>query len=72
MPTAWAAPTSHWGPICPLETPSTYDPDTVWSFEVGAKSSLADGRVQIDGSLFHMIWRNLQMPIPFPHVVSAT
>jgi iron complex outermembrane receptor protein len=54
------------GAVCPLQTPATYDPDTVWSFELGAKSSLADGRVQIDGSVFHMIWRNLQMPIPVP------
>jgi iron complex outermembrane recepter protein len=54
------------GALCPLQTPATYDPDTVWNFEVGAKSSLADGRVQIDGSLFHMLWRDIQMPIPVP------
>jgi iron complex outermembrane receptor protein len=54
------------GALCPLPTPATYNPDTVWSFEVGAKSGLADGRVQIDGSLFHMIWSNLQLPIPVP------
>jgi outer membrane receptor protein involved in Fe transport len=54
------------GALCALQTPATYDPDTVWSFEVGAKSSWADGRVQIDGSVFHMLWRDLQMPIPVP------
>jgi len=54
------------GALCPLHTPATYDPDTVWNFEVGAKSSLADGRAQIDGSLFHMQWRDQQMQIPVP------
>jgi outer membrane receptor protein involved in Fe transport len=54
------------GPLCPVQTPATYGPDTVWNLEVGAKSALADGRAQLDASFFHMLWHNLQMPIPLP------
>jgi outer membrane receptor protein involved in Fe transport len=54
------------GPLCPAQTPATYGPDAVWNFEVGTKASIEGGRAQLDASFFHMLWRNLQMPIPLP------
>src|SRR5215472_4697169 len=42
--------------------PATYGPDSVWNFEVGSRSTLRDGRLQIDISLFHMVWYDIQAP----------
>jgi iron complex outermembrane recepter protein len=32
--------------------------DTLWSYEAGAKSGLLDGHLQLDTSVFHMVWNN--------------
>jgi iron complex outermembrane recepter protein len=52
------------GPLaneCPQgAAPSTYQADHVWSYEVGAKNGFFDGRLQIDSSVFHIVWRNIQ------------
>lgn len=39
---------------------SVFGPDTVWSYEVGSKNSLADGRVVANGALYYQKWRNIQ------------
>ena len=38
--------------------PTTYDPDHVWSYELGAKFALDQGRVQVDASVFQIDWAN--------------
>jgi outer membrane receptor protein involved in Fe transport len=51
------------------DIPASVDPDTVWSYEVGAKNTLFDGRMQLDSSVFHMRWTNPQLrlvPAQFP------
>ena len=30
----------------------------MWSYEAGAKSGLFDGHLQVDSSVFHMVWNN--------------
>jgi len=30
----------------------------LWSYEAGVKSGLLDGRLQLDASVFHMLWNN--------------
>jgi iron complex outermembrane recepter protein len=45
---------------CREVTPTTFQPDKVWNYEVGSKQTLLDGRMQIDASLFHMRWLQLQ------------
>lgn len=40
--------------------PQTYKSDTLKSFEVGEKSTLFNGRVQVDYSLFRATWSNIQ------------
>jgi len=38
------------------ESPEQFPPETVWSYEIGAKNSLWDGRARLDTSLFHIRW----------------
>jgi len=40
--------------------PQTYKSDTLKSFEVGEKSTLFNGKMQLDYSLFHATWSNIQ------------
>src|SRR5579872_4397193 len=37
-----------------------YNADTLWSYEIGAKNSLFDRRLQINSSLFRIDWKNIQ------------
>lgn len=43
---------------CPGEPPARIGEDTLWSYEAGAKSSLLNGHLQLDTSVFHMLWNN--------------
>ena len=48
-------------PVCGnVEVPSSYSADYVWSYEIGAKDTLFDGRMVIDSSAFHINWSNIQ------------
>jgi outer membrane receptor protein involved in Fe transport len=53
------------GAECGTPTPATYAPDSVWSYELGAKMSSAGSRLQSDVSVFHAVWSNLQLQIPY-------
>lgn len=37
-----------------------YDPDSVWSYEIGAKDELFDNRLVIDSSVYHILWTRIQ------------
>jgi outer membrane receptor protein involved in Fe transport len=39
-------------------SPIRFGPDTVWSYEMGAKTDLLDRRAQFDASVFHIRWSN--------------
>jgi outer membrane receptor protein involved in Fe transport len=41
-------------------TPSSFGPDSVWSFEMGAKNQLFDRRLRLDASLFDIHWNGIQ------------
>jgi len=41
-------------------TAGAYKSDYVWSYELGAKNTLLNGRVQIDSSIFHINWSKIQ------------
>src|SRR5262249_27939748 len=47
---------------CTETAPVTYGPDSVWNFELGSRSTSFEGRLQIDLSLFHMVWYDIQAP----------
>jgi outer membrane receptor protein involved in Fe transport len=40
--------------------PSSFGPDSVWSFEVGAKNQLLERRLHLDASLFDIHWNGIQ------------
>jgi len=43
-----------------IPVPSSYTADFVWSYEVGAKNKLFNGRMQVDSSAYHIDWSNIQ------------
>jgi iron complex outermembrane recepter protein len=48
------------------QVPPSYGSDQVWSYEVGDKSNLAAGRLQIASSLFWIDWQDIQQNILLP------
>jgi iron complex outermembrane receptor protein len=59
-------PNPQVGDACAIVTPASYGPDSLWSFEVGAKNSLLDDHLQVDSSVYYMLWKNRQLQIPVP------
>jgi iron complex outermembrane receptor protein len=47
----------------PNGAPSTYQSDWLWSYEVGSKSRLLNGHLQLLASAFHIDWSNIQQNI---------
>jgi iron complex outermembrane recepter protein len=43
--------------------PKTYAADSLWSYEIGAKNTLFNGRLQVDSSLFVIDWKNIQQAV---------
>jgi iron complex outermembrane recepter protein len=39
------------------------DPDTLWNYELGAKSQVADGRVAINGAVYRQKWEGVQLGV---------
>ncbi len=48
----------------------TYDEDLVDSYEIGLKSTLADGRLTANGAIFFNEWEDIQTPIGNPVYIS--
>jgi outer membrane receptor protein involved in Fe transport len=44
-----------------LNLPTTYDPDTVKNYEIGAKGSLMDGRFRYDATVYQIDWDDIQL-----------
>ncbi len=47
--------------------PKSYASDSLWSYEIGAKNTLLDRRLQIDSSLFVIDWKDIQQNVYLPH-----
>jgi iron complex outermembrane recepter protein len=43
--------------------PNTYSADSLWSYELGAKNTLLDRRLQINSSLFVIDWKGIQQNV---------
>ncbi len=41
--------------------PTTYNPDSIWSYEVGEKGSFLNGRLVFDASVYYEDWSNIQL-----------
>jgi iron complex outermembrane receptor protein len=48
------------------QVPSKFSSDSLWSYEIGAKNTLLDHRLQINTSLFYIDWRNIQQNVYLP------
>jgi iron complex outermembrane receptor protein len=48
------------------DIPDTYGPDTVWSYEGGAKLKLFQNRLQINSSVFRIDWNQVQLAVATP------
>ena len=46
--------------------PTTYAPDTLWSYEAGAKLRLFDNRMQLNTSAYYIDWKNIQFKVTLP------
>jgi iron complex outermembrane receptor protein len=47
--------------------PSKYGSDNVWSYELGSKNRLLDGRLVLDGSVYLVKWKNIQTRVFLPN-----
>jgi outer membrane receptor protein involved in Fe transport len=45
------------------EVPPSYSSDSLWSYELGAKSSLASDRVLLNASAYFVKWKNIQQNV---------
>lgn len=49
--------------LTPAETRDPIKSDSIWAYELGAKTTLADGRVTLNGALFYIDWKDI--PVTF-------
>jgi outer membrane receptor protein involved in Fe transport len=47
-------------------SPRKIKSDSLWSYEVGSKNQLMDGRMAIDAAAYHEIWKDVQTNILLP------
>ena len=43
--------------------PATYEPDSLWNYEIGTKSLLFERRLALDLSVFYIRWKDIQQTI---------
>ena len=46
--------------------PPTFQGDSLWSYEIGSKNRLFDGRLVLQVSAFHIDWTNVQQAVSLP------
>jgi iron complex outermembrane receptor protein len=47
--------------IAPNPNAETFEPETLWNYEVGLKADLFDQRLRLNAALFYMDWEDLQV-----------
>ena len=45
------------------QSPGTFDSDSLWSYEVGSKTSLMDNKLYVSAAAFWVKWKNIQQDI---------
>ena len=60
-------------PGCPtgLTPPATYRPDSLWTYEIGAKNQFADGKLRTQVSVYYIDWRDIQESVSSNTCVTA-
>ena len=54
-----------------IDLPSVIDPDTIWTYELGAKSLLADGKVLLEGAIFYSDWEGVAVRVPITRQING-
>jgi outer membrane receptor protein involved in Fe transport len=54
--------TSTCNPNIYLQTPATFESDTLWSYELGEKASFFEHRMLLDLAAYYEIWNHPQLP----------
>jgi iron complex outermembrane receptor protein len=49
--------------IAGVSIPNAIDPETLWSYEVGAKGTFADGRASLEGAVYYNDWDDVQVVV---------
>jgi iron complex outermembrane recepter protein len=44
----------------PAAIPNTYNSDSLWQYELGTKQTLLDHRLQVNGAIYYLQWKNIQ------------
>lgn len=61
--------------ICDPTSVHPYAGDSLWSYELGTKNTLLDRRLRVSGSLFYILWKDIQTDAfaacNYPDVVNA-
>ena len=61
-------------PSCGAQ-PTTYGPDSVWSYEAGEKAKLFGGKLTVNGDIYMMNWtgvqQNIAPPCGYPYTANA-
>ena len=47
--------------IAPVKEKETFDPETLWNYEIGVKADLLDQRLRLNAAIFYMDWTDLQV-----------
>jgi iron complex outermembrane recepter protein len=46
--------------------PTAYKPDSIWNYELGAKTQWLDHRLTINGAVYYIDWTNIQQTVMLP------
>jgi len=50
------------------DIPRSYEPDSLWNYEAGAKSRLFDGRLQLSGDVYYIDWSHIQAALTLNNI----
>ncbi|SMP71605.1 Outer membrane receptor for ferrienterochelin and colicins [Novosphingobium panipatense] len=53
-------------PLYGVELPSVLRPDTIWTYEVGAKAELWERRLSLEAAVFYSDWEDVTVRLPIP------
>jgi iron complex outermembrane receptor protein len=53
------------------EAPTSFGPDSLWSYEIGTKDSWFNRRLSIQGSVYYIDWSNIQTTVSLPSCATS-
>jgi outer membrane receptor protein involved in Fe transport len=59
-------------PFTGQQLPSSYGPDSLWNYEIGAKLALLDHRLNINADAYYIDWKKIQLQVRTPSGIPFT